>query len=235
MHNSTFEDCRFLNGSKGIVMASASGANYMQPDDITIKNCYFYSQGTAAIHVQPPADSYNKSVAHIYQDNLIITKSAGIIFRDNSNLTIRRNTIKNTGSAATFGISGSSETSATVGIYYNVIYGFTTDEIRVPASTSLTVYNNTVDGTITLTGSTSPLVRNNIFLTSTTNTSNNLSFYDIIESLYFTNYSGHDYSLKYTAVDAIDQGYDLSLTPDIRGTVVPQGTAEDIGAYEFIP
>ena len=41
----------------------------------------------------------------------------------------------------------------------------------------------------------------------------------------------HSHSLS----PAIDAGVDVGLEKDIAGTIVPQGKAPDIGAYEFTP
>ena len=87
-----------------------------------------------------------------------------------------------------------------------------------------------------MTGSTSPITRNNFYrVICTTNTSNNINIPDIVYSNYFIDLPNHNYTLKSTATEAIDGGYDVSLTPDIIGTTVPKGSATDIGAYEYIP
>jgi hypothetical protein len=96
------------------------------------------------------------------------------------------------------------------------------------------VYNNTVDGAINLTGTTSPIVRNNFYISSTTSTSDNIDIDAISTGNYFTDYSGHDYYLKSTATLAIDEGYNVGITPDIVGTSVPQRTGVDIGAFELL-
>ncbi|MDY5954796.1 MAG: choice-of-anchor Q domain-containing protein, partial [Kiritimatiellia bacterium] len=51
----------------------------------------------------------------------------------------------------------------------------------------------------------------------------------------FTNPSGHDYTLRNTAVDCIDKGHTAAAvdTLDLAGTGRVQGVAVDIGAYEY--
>jgi len=235
MHNTTVEDCRFIGSTHGLRTASPGDGTYFMPDNLVVRNCYFYGQLLSAIFIQPNTNSDNNNVGHIYENNLIKNVEEGIRFRDMKTLIIRRNTIIG-GSYATYGIIGhSSESSSGISIYYNVIYGFPDDEINIPLSTSLTVYNNTVDGSITLTGSTSPITRNNFYRSSNINTSNNIDLDDIVPTNYFIDYAGHNYRLKSTATGAIDVGYNVSLTPDMIGTTVPQGSATDIGAYEYIP
>jgi|GEM_PF-6432613 len=49
----------------------------------------------------------------------------------------------------------------------------------------------------------------------------------------FNNAAAADFTLAATS-PAIDKGFNLSLSPDIAGTIVPQGNAPEIGAYEFL-
>jgi hypothetical protein len=146
----------------------------------------------------------------------------------------RRNIFKDGSTYAITASSTSSEGSDNNSIYYNVIYDYGSDEIRLPLGTGLTVYNNTVVGAIVLTGSTSPVVRNNFYSSSTTNTSDNIDLDAITTGDYFSDYAGHNYYLKSTATLAIDEGYSIGLSPDIAGTAVPQRAGTDIGAFEFL-
>ena len=160
------------------------------------------------------------------------------------NRIIRRCSFINNGSDGIH-LFNSSQTSTNLNINYNEFYGNAGYAINAPipavgktCATDLKVYNNTVDGNITLSGTTGSVVRNHFFkalVEGTTPTkSNNLDIDDISTGNYFTNYAGHDYSLKSTASLAINLGYNVSLTSDIIGTSVPQGGTPDIGAYEYV-
>ncbi|HLE49236.1 MAG TPA: right-handed parallel beta-helix repeat-containing protein [Patescibacteria group bacterium] len=48
----------------------------------------------------------------------------------------------------------------------------------------------------------------------------------------FTDATGYDFTLQ-SVSPVINSGTDVSLTTDYAGTIVPQGTTPDIGAYEF--
>jgi PGF-pre-PGF domain-containing protein len=49
---------------------------------------------------------------------------------------------------------------------------------------------------------------------------------------FFTSASGNDFTLQSTS-PAIDAGVDVGLTQDFAGVSIPQGSAPDIGAYEY--
>jgi hypothetical protein len=124
-----------------------------------------------------------------------------------------------------------------VDVHYNVLYGNAHGDVSGQAGDHLNLYNNTVDGTVDCAGTTNNVARNNLYktLTGTFTESCNLDIDAIATADTFTDYAGHDYSLKSTAAGAIDKGCDVSLTCDIAGTAVPQGPAPDIGAYEYAP
>ena len=233
MHNSVYEDCRFFNAATGIMMTSPTDEYYIHPDYVTIKNCYFYGQGYASIFMNKNVSADNVSVGHVYEDNLLKTKGYGIRYKDSQDLIIRRNSIVGMGTLATDGIINA-DADVNTDIYYNVIYGFVTNGINLTVGSGAEVYNNTVDGAISLSGTTET-VRNNFFksLTGAANYDHNLDVDDISTANYFTDYANKDYRLKSTATLAIDGGLDLDLTPDIQGTSV--GDSPDIGAYEYVP
>lgn len=227
------KDCRFTGNGTGIDIADPGGYNEVFPDNLTISNCFFKNQSVYGIYFRPSATSVYSSVNNIFQNNLFDGCATGIILRDTYNQIIRRNLFKN----GTYGIYeySSAENNPGLNIYYNVLYGFTFEINLSRSGTTANLYNNTVDGNITLTGTTS-VTRNNFYHTTlTTNTSNNINIVDIVPTDYFIDYANHNYTLKSTATEAINGGYDVNLTPDIIGTTVPQGSATDVGAYEYIP
>jgi len=231
-HHTVIEDCRFIGGGCGVYMTSASGVYYMHPDYVTIKNCYLYNQGGYGIYMRPPNDSYNNSVGHVYEDNLILTNGIGIKIRDAKDLIIRQNIIRSINGTGIYGILFADEADFNTKISYNIIYGFSTG-IFNPIGLGLDIYNNTIDGSINVYVSNSPIVRNNFYTSSTVNTSNNIDIDNISTAQYFENYVGHNYTLKSTATLAIDRGYSYGSTIDLIGTSVPLGFATDIGALEY--
>jgi hypothetical protein len=243
MDDVTFYDCQFISLGGGIYItdpgASASlteaECDEVFPDSLHIYNCLFRRQGAYAIYYYPSATSRrNHSVGNIIENSLFDSPVNGLFFKDTDNSIIRRNIFKDGSTYAITASSTSSEGSDNNSIYYNVIYDYGSDEIRLPLGTGLTVYNNTVVGAIVLTGSTSPVVRNNFYSSSTTNTSDNIDLDAITTGDYFSDYAGHNYYLKSTATLAIDEGYSVGLSPDIAGTAVPQRAGTDIGAFEFL-
>jgi hypothetical protein len=235
-HNTTVEDCRFIGAGCGVYITAAAGVYYQQPDYVTVKNCYFKNQGNTAIWMRPPSNTYNVSVDHVYENNYILTKGRGINYRDANNLTIRRNVIIGLTTPSTLEGIINSEADVNSNIYYNVLSNFTYG-IYSQVGSGLEIYNNTIMNPVYLTGSSSQTVRNNFYKSITTPAiqSNNIDIDDIVMSDYFVNYASNNFTLKGTALYAIDLGYDVSLTPDIIGVTVPKGLATDIGAYEYNP
>jgi hypothetical protein len=147
-------------------------------------------------------------------------------------VVIRRNKFHN----LNYGIQINSTITPTYGyqIYYNIFYDNDTC-ILGTASSNIGIYNNLIDGSAVLPGTTGETVRNNFYtiLTSAGTSSNNIDLDAITKTNYFLNYTGHDYHLKATAALAIDLGYNLSLTPDYDGVTV--GNPPEIGTFEYIP
>lgn len=236
--NGLIEANRIIGNYNGLyVTAPGGGAGWtyeLMPDSITIRQNYFEGQFGRAIDISNGDVNYNVSVGNTIEDNYMENNYSGIFFRDTRNMSISRNTLSETNGQ--YGIQGSgTETSSGLSITYNLIYGFLTDEIYIPLSSGMTIYNNTVYGSLALTGSTSPTVRNNLYGSSTVSTSNNVDLDEIDPDDYFVDYVTGDYHLKPTALDAIDQGTDVGLSYDIEGTEVPKGATFDIGAYEYVP
>lgn len=236
--NGLIEGCRIIGNYQGIYVVPPGGGKgwtyELYPDSFHLKNTLLLGQFGYGVQFWPNGDvNYTSSVGDIIEDCYFKNTTLGIWFRDLRDIIIRRNIIAETN--GTWGIQSSgTETSTGINIYYNEIYGFSTDEIEIPLSSGLTLYHNTIDGTIDLAGSTSPVTRNNFFRSSTTNTSNNIDLDEITETDYFVNYASKNFALKSTATDAINHGYNLNLSPDIIGTSEQEGT-EDIGAHEYIP
>jgi len=235
-HNTTVEDCRFIGGGGGVYMTAAAGAYYQQPDNVTVRNCYFRGQGNTSIWMRPPSNTYNPSYDHVYENNYILTNGRGINYRDANNLTIRRNVIIGLVTPAVSEGIINSEADVNPNIYYNIISNFSYG-IYFNVGAGSEIYNNTVTNGIYLLGSGTETVRNNFYssLTSATTASNNIDVDDIVQTTYFEDYDNNNFKLINTAMDAINSGYNVSLTPDIIGTIVPQGSAPDIGAYEYNP
>jgi len=140
-------------------------------------------------------------------------------------------------------------------VLYNTYYGISIDQLF-----SGVIRNNIV---WTDTGFASPLrfkfsgiipnetlvVDNNIWQIKGTSSFANFgsSYYSTLATWQATGYDAHsttadplfanpsalDFSLQ-SASPAIDAGADLGLTEDYDGTVLPQGGAPDIGAYEYV-
>ncbi len=116
-----------------------------------------------------------------------------------------------------YGIEIGRLNAKTVRIYNNIVYGYNFGIFQdTPyASTVLEDYNIvTHAGTLGRSG-----------FTSGTHT--------LTSDPLFTNRAGLDFTLQSTS-PAINAGTNLSLTSDHVGTVVPQGSAPDIGAYEYV-
>ena len=233
------EDVRLelTNWGVGIDMTGPTSPTKMR-DNITIRNAYISGASTYAIGLWSPSISTYTMPDNITIENCLLKNfigtARGIRLNTGNNVIIRRNVIMGAGSYGIYAYAGGTEIND-VNIYYNVIYGSGYTDIYCQDGTAYEIYNNTIDGTINSVSSAT--IRNNFYqsLTSGGTASHNIDIGDITPSNYFTNYLGHNYNLKSTAIGAIDVGYNVSLTPDIVGTTVPQGSATDIGAYEYIP
>lgn len=140
----------------------------------------------------------------------------------------------------------------------------TGDTLSIPeGATGVAVYNDTIAGTLSV-AETCALLKNLIVVTADlsgvgageTATFTNCVFvqsqatiegtlgvdgtavfndcqFEVAAANIFIDAAGDDYRIKGTSV-CRNAGVDVSLTEDIRGTTVPQGTVPCIGAYEYI-
>lgn len=67
---------------------------------------------------------------------------------------------------------------------------------------------------------------------ATYQTASDQDTHSLVADPLFANAAGNDFTLQASSL-AINAGTDVSLTSDYLGTVVPQGVAPDIGAYEY--
>jgi hypothetical protein len=125
-------------------------------------------------------------------------------------------------------------------IQYNVFSGNLSGAIigtDASAATNLKLYNNTIDGSAVLSGTTSTTARNNFYkstMSGVTTSSNNINIDAITVTDYFSNYSEDDFRLRSTAANAIDAGYSVGAALDMINTSILNGVA-DIGAFEYNP
>lgn len=177
--------------------------------DITISNCYFHKNTNSGIYFNNGGES------------LVIERTRII---DNVTNGIR--------------LGGATVGTGNI-IRYCVISGHTNGITsgNAAAMTSGTIHNVTTDDPIDMTNTTTSTIRNCFYksIAGTVTASNNLDVDAITLTDYFQGHTTDDFRLKSTATSAINAGYNMSVTPDIMGTVVPQGSATEIGAYEYIP
>jgi len=246
MNNVVIERNRF-SGSTTAIFVTCPGwvigedwIYLMQPCDFTIKNNYFDQAREYAINIATNGALFRTSKNVLIENNIITNcNNYGIKASKANNVIIRYNNISGFPVASVAGYSSTGILEPAVyglndaSIYYNVIYGFK-NGIDVAVSSGIGIYNNTVDGSIILTGATNAVARNNFFLRKLTNadtSSNNINIADITVADYFTDYANHDYHLKSTATNALDAGYDMGYIRDLDDVSV--NNPPDIGAYEY--
>jgi hypothetical protein len=214
-YNITVQHSTFYNTkSEGIELKPGT-------HDCIVDNNTFYHNGAdgsgAAIEVDgstPPYQPYALNHNHIVRNNIVHDPLSGVPAIH-----------LNTGSTA----------------YNNVIYsvaspsvGFSLTNGADSASTDTyprNVYHNTIDVTsaraIASSGGPTTDIKNNIGPTSTNNMATN--------SAYYVNAASADYHLVSGAAP-IDAGLNLTATvpTDKDGVTRPQGSAPDLGAYEYV-
>jgi len=226
--NTLIEGNIFKGSANGIFITGYSFEN-LSPDNLTIRNNHFLGNTSRGIFFTQPGISYFAFNDNVIEDNYFNNPTTNAIFiRDLRDNIIRRNIFKG-GQDAIY--SSTTEASNGVDIYYNLFYGQSSNSLEFTAGTDITIYNNTVDGNIVVPQTAQFTVKNCFWRSTTVDNGNNID----MDEYTFGNYFNADYSLKVTALEAIDLGAELGFTIDLVGNTVPQGAGPDIGAYEFIP
>ncbi len=231
-NHALIEDCRFMDLNRyAVIYFTAAGNEYeMQSDYTKVKNCYLSGSSMYGIWLDDQGSSYTPFHNNVFEDNYITNSPIGISVEDGYKNNILRNIIAN-GSQ-----NGIKTSIASVGLFicHNIIYGFTGDAISIPVGSGAIVYNNTVDGSINCTGSTSSTIKNNLYkvLAGTMTQTNNLDLDGVPVTNYFESYSNHKYKLLSTAALAINKGVSLGINTDFLGNKI--SGMPDIGAYEYL-
>lgn len=229
----TYEDGIINNGYGFFVIVdptwSAGNSSNTTINNVQIKNTTF------GIRISGDGSVPTRGIHNLLIENCDIDNNGYGIYEYygiGTGRVYRRNIFRNNTTADIYTRSTSAMPSGD-SVYYNLSYN--SSGIVTPGGSNMRIFNNTIDGAITLTGSTGSVVRNNLYrtLAGYSIQSNNLDI-DLMIPItdYFTNYAAHDFSLKGTAFNAIDSGYDVGLTKDIIGTTV---AVPDIGAHEYEP
>jgi hypothetical protein len=230
----------------------------------TIASGYRLYPGNASVmNIDLNDDTSSIKIDGIIFDGSGITNSYTLIIGNasyNANMTFSNNIVK--GSSASDAKYGCNFTDlrGTNLIYNNIFYNLNTTSsdygfLHLNGSQGTSVYNNTVYGSaikgIEVSG-TGVTLKNNISYNNGTDyvgtpnsaSTNNLSkdttapalnTYYISKTLTFAN-TASDFHLVSTDTDAIDKGTDLGspYNTDIIGASRPQGSAWDIGAFEYV-
>src|SRR3989338_2840275 len=139
--------------------------------------------------------------------NNVGSDSGGLGIRNNVPVTVKNNIFLNNNKGMFFDNGGNILTHS---IDYNLYFG------------------NTVDIRFGSTSYSASQVQNGQYYSATGYEQHGIGL-----SPLFVNPSGYDFHLQQTS-PAKDNGTSVGLTRDLDGTSVPQGSAVDIGAYEFV-
>lgn len=236
-NNITIEDVRIINsGQNAIEITGNTTGSYYMPKNILIKNCYIEEGGfEASIVVREPNFNFKLSQNTTIEDCIIKEGKVGIQSNDSYNMKIQRNKIFGFKTNPIRIYTNYTDKIFNASLNYNVIWN--SGPLVVEDGIDATIYNNTIDGNIDLTGTSGSQVRNNYFqlLVGSAVVSNNLRIDTITVVNHFQNYANRDFRLMATAFSSIDHGCPLDIASDISGNSIPQGSAPDIGAYEFVP
>ena len=148
----------------------------------------------------------NKIYNNVFYNN-VGSDSGGLGIRNNVPVTVKNNIFLNNNKGMFFDNGGNILTHS---IDYNLYFG------------------NTVDIRFGSTSYSASQVQNGQYYSATGYEQHGIGL-----SPLFVNPSGYDFHLQQTS-PAKDNGTSVGLTRDLDGTSVPQGSAVDIGAYEFV-
>ena len=181
------------------------------------------------------------SVCHIYNNFIIESSSRGIYIQGNGGNQVFNNLIIRPGQRVTdegdgIVVSEGSNRGQSIFVWNNTIIEPARDGIvfRNEQGDENEIYNNLIVKLPNLLGATNVAIETN-GLTNVT-LANNLSL-DSLDEAKFINPDDDNYSLLPDS-PAIDAGLDLTdmgLTLDYASTTRPQGSAVDIGAFEYTP
>jgi hypothetical protein len=216
--NGIIENC--LLYSNGLINQYMEGATNIQVRYNKIYDCTY----NAGIEMGLETNTYNNDTIKIY-DNLFWGNSAAISFWAGSvtsqtrNISIYSNTFYNNEfgvrwkSGATDNYSGTNSIKDNLFWQYQTWYSAIKDETTSRQAIGRTViaYNAFQQGAAS----------------DTTGTSATMT-----SDPYFVNAGGADFHLK-SGSTCIDKGTSVGLTRDFDGKAVPQGSAPDLGAYEY--
>lgn len=226
------EDCIFNNLGTGVYITNPGTAGpEVQPDSITIRNCFFKGQGFCAILISPTSVEDNPGYGHVFEDNYMVNVANGIELRDCINATIQRNKI--IGGNGSGIKNGKSEPSKGTKISYNIIHSFNEEEIQMTYGYGTKIYNNIVIGSINCFGAIEVEAYNNYaydFNNLETDFSN-IDIDTISVSNHFVDFENQDFRLKATASSALNKGLDLEEKYDYAGN--PILDLPEIGAFEY--
>jgi hypothetical protein len=170
----------------------------------------------------------------VVEDNISRKNTYGIdICGGSSEIIVQRNIVANNKET---GISVTKHSAApgletNISIFYNVVYGNTSDGITISEAEGVYVYNNTVINKFNIgVNASSYEFYNNIFteISGIVNNSYNLINPD---SKYFVDFANANFRLTSNAVSLIDKGKNLGLQFDFDGH--PISNLPDIGAFEY--
>jgi hypothetical protein len=222
----------------GIITASADAGMFLvtdqigKPEKLRINNVLFKGNENGIT-------TYNVNINNTTIENCRFESNTndGINFRNGGNGRVVQNcSFINNGNDG-IELANSTQTTNNLGIYYNLFYGNKGKAINGASSscgTNIKIYNNTIIGTVDLSGASSEIVRNNFYqsLSSAATSSNNIILSSINQAAYFSNPSQNQYHLIGTAINAIDNGYDVGIKYDCDKT--PIYNKPDIGACEYV-
>jgi hypothetical protein len=207
--------------------------------DVDISNCTIQMNGVDGVDGDGDGISFHDSTTgSIRYCSIRNNIKSGVAQVGDSDLTMAYNIFSHdtNGVIALVYLEG----TGTYNLYNNVIYSAaqTGNGLQVNTGTTATIKNNIVygfDKGIYNNGGTVTEDYNLVYNAGTSNWSGlSQGSYSMSADPLFLSAGSANFRLAKSS-PAIDNGTDVSLTSDYAGTFVPQGSAPDIGAYEYIP